>query len=169
FIEDRDIPGQWWTLFHSPQINSLIEQALQKNPSLQAAQASLRQAQENVYAEEGVLLPTADLNAQSARETISGASFGQPRSLGPFTIHTASVNVSYGIDLWGGERRQVESLQAQADYQRFQLEATYLTLTSNVVLAAVQEASLRAQINATQDIIQIEGDQLNVLRQQFEL
>jgi len=169
FIEDRDIPGQWWTLFHSPQINSLIEQALQKNPSLQAAQASLRQAQENVYAEEGVLLPTADLNAQSARETISGASFGQPRSLGPFTIHTASVNVSYGIDLWGGERRQVESLQAQADYQRFQLEATYLTLTSNVVLAAVQEASLRAQINATQDIIQIEGDQLDVLRHQFEL
>jgi len=169
FAEDTDIPGQWWTLFHSPQINSLIEQALQKNPSLQAAQASLRQAQENVYAEEGVLLPQADLNAQSAREQISGATFGQPRSLGPFTIHTASVNVSYGLDLWGGERRQVESLQAQADFQRFQLEAAYLTLTSNVVLAAVQEASLRAQINATQDIVQVESDQLQVLRQQFDL
>ena len=169
FIADRDIPGQWWTLFHSPQINSLIEQALEKNPSLQAAQASLRQAQENVYAEEGVLLPSADLNAQSTREQISGASFGAPRAIGPFSIHTASVNVSYPLDVWGGTRREVESLAAQADYQRFQLEAAYLTLTSNVVLAAVQEASLRAQISATQDIIQIESDQLEVLRQQFDL
>ncbi len=169
FIADRDIPGEWWTLFHSSQINSLIEQALQKNPSLQAAQASLRQAQENLYAEEGVLLPTADLNAQSAREQISGATFGAPRAIGPFSIHTASVSVSYALDLWGGERRQVESLAAQADYQRFQLEASYLTLTSNVVLAAVQEASLRAQISATQDILQVESDQLEVLRRQFEL
>jgi NodT family efflux transporter outer membrane factor (OMF) lipoprotein len=169
FISDSDIPGQWWVLFHSPQINSLIDQALEKNPSLQAAQASLRQAQENVYAEEGTLLPQADLNASSTRERVSGAALGAPRSLGPFTVHTASVNVSYGLDIWGGERRQVESLQAQADFQRFQLEASYLTLTSNVVLAAVQEASLRAQITATQDIAQLEADQLQVLRQQFEL
>ncbi len=169
FVAGRDIPGEWWILFRSPALNRLIDQALKANPSLQAAEASLRQAQENVYSEEGTLLPQLNLNENSTREQISGASFGQPRSLGPFSIHTASVSVSYALDLFGGERRQIESLQAQADYQRFQLEAAYLTLTSNVVLAAVQEASLRAQISATEDIIKFEEDQLTVLRQQFEL
>jgi NodT family efflux transporter outer membrane factor (OMF) lipoprotein len=169
FVNDQDIPGQWWTLFHSEELNRIINQAFKANPSLQAAQATLRQAQENVYAEQGVLLPQVDVNASSTREKISGATFGNKNSLGPFTIHTAQVSVSYGLDVFGGERRRIESLQAQAEYQRFQLEAAYLTLSSNVVLAAVQEASLRAQINATQDIIQAEGDQLRVLRQQFEL
>ncbi len=169
FLEGEDIPGQWWTLFHSPQLNSLIDQALKANPSLQAAQASLRQAQENVYAEQGALLPQVNANLSSTRQKSSGASFGNPNSIGPFTVHTASVSVSYGADVFGGEKRQIESLQAQADNQRFQLEATYLTLTSNVVVAAVQEASLRGEIAATQDIIQAESAQLDVLRQQFEL
>ncbi len=169
FVDDLDIPGQWWTLFHSPDLNTLIEQALRANPSLEAAQATLRQAQENVYAEEGALLPNADLSLSEAREKISGASFGSRGSFPPFQLHQAAINVSYGLDVFGGIRRQVESLQAQAEFQRFQLEATYLTLTSNVVLAAVQEASLRAQISATEDIIQAQSEQLNLLRQQFEL
>ncbi len=169
FVDGLDIPGQWWTLFHSPELNSLIERALKANPNLQAAQATLRQAQENAYAQEGALYPSVDLNASTTRETISGATFGSPRSVGPFWVHTASVSVGYGLDVFGGLRRQIESLQAQAENQRFQLEATYLSLTSNVVLAAVQEASLRAQIAATQDIIQLQSEQLQVLQQQFEL
>jgi NodT family efflux transporter outer membrane factor (OMF) lipoprotein len=169
-VDDMDIPGQWWTLFHSPELNKLIEQALRANPTLQAAQATLRQAQENVYAQQGALLPSADLDLSSAREKITGASFGATGfGLTPFTVHTAQVSVSYPLDVFGGIRRQVESFAAQAEFQQFQLEASYLTLTTNVVLAAVGEASLRGQIVATQDIIQIQSDQLKVLQQQFEL
>jgi NodT family efflux transporter outer membrane factor (OMF) lipoprotein len=169
FITDSDLPGEWWTLFHSPPLNSLITQALAANPNLQAAQAALRQAQENVYAQRGTLFPTVTGSAALTREKISGAGFGIPGLSSIFTLGTASVNVSYAVDVFGGVRRQLESVEAQRDAQRFQLEATYLTLTSNVVVAAVQEAGVRAQITATEDIIKYESEQLTVLRHQFDL
>jgi NodT family efflux transporter outer membrane factor (OMF) lipoprotein len=169
FVQSLDIPGQWWALFHSQPLNQLIEQALRNNPDLDAARAALRTANENVYAGQGGLFPTVGANGQAERERLSGASFGQPNLSGDLSLVTAGVNVSYAPDVFGGVHRQIEQLAAQADYQRFQLEASYLTLTSNVVVAAVQEASLRAQIVATEDIIQLEGDQLTVVQNQFDL
>ena len=169
FIEAADISGQWWTLFHSPPLDTLIEQAIRANPSLQSAEAALREAQENVYAEEGALFPTVSANLTPERTKITGASFGRPGSNATFSLVTASVNVSYAVDVWGGTRRQIESLQSQAEFEAFQLEAAYLALTSNVVNAAVQEASLRDQIAATQDIVDIESQELDVLQHQFEL
>jgi len=169
FVEGRDIPGQWWTLFHSEPLNQLIEEALKANPTLDAAQATLRQAQENVAAQRGVLFPQVNGNLSTTREKISGASFGNPKLNQLFTLTTGSVSVSYGIDIFGGARRELESTEAQAEYQRYELEAAYLTLTSNVVTAAIQEASLRAQIAATQEIIADEQQQLDVLQKQFQL
>jgi NodT family efflux transporter outer membrane factor (OMF) lipoprotein len=169
FIQGQDIPGQWWTLFHSKPLDALIEQALKANPSLQAAQAALRQARENVYAGQGALFPSVTANASATREKISGASFGLPGLSSAVGITSIGLNLSYTLDVFGGVRRQVESLEAREEYERFQLEATYLTLTSNVALAAVEEASLRAQIAATEDIIGYETQELKVLQSQFEL
>jgi NodT family efflux transporter outer membrane factor (OMF) lipoprotein len=169
FLADRDIPGDWWTLFRSRPLNQLIGQALKANPDLDAAQAALRQAQENVYAEQGALFPQASFAFQAEKQRFSGATFGQPNNTAVFGLVTPQVNISYAIDVWGGTRRQIESLQAQAEYQRFQLEATYLTLTSNVVVAAVQEASLRGQIAATQDIIRDQAQSLKLVRDRFNL
>ncbi|HEX4172365.1 MAG TPA: efflux transporter outer membrane subunit [Acetobacteraceae bacterium] len=169
FLADRDIPGDWWTLFRSPPLNGLIDQALKANPDLDAAQAALRQAQENVYAEQGALFPQASLSFQATKERFSGASFGQPNNHVTFGLITPTLNISYAPDVFGGTRRQIESLTAQAEYQRFQLEATYLTLTSNVVVAAVQEASLRGQIDATQDIIRDQAQSLKLVRDRFNL
>jgi NodT family efflux transporter outer membrane factor (OMF) lipoprotein len=169
FVEAEDIPGQWWTLFHSASLNALIGEALKANPDLEAAQAALRQAKENVYADQGSLFPTVTANGSATREKLSGASFGNPGFSPTLSVTTASLSVSYLLDVFGGVRRQVESAEAQADYQRFQLEATYLTLTANVVNAAVTLASLRDQIAATEDIINIERDQLKVVNQQFQL
>lgn len=169
FVPGGDLSGDWWTLFHSQPLNGLIDQALRGNPDLQAAQAALREANENAYAGQGALFPTLSGNAQAERERISGLAFGQPNLSDRFSLVTATVNVSYAPDVFGGVRRQIESLEAQAEYQRFQLEATYLTLTSNLVVAVVQEASLRGQIAATRDIIRLEAEQLNLVRQQFTL
>ncbi len=169
FVPAQDIPGEWWTLFRSEPLNHLIEQSLHANPDLDAAQAALRQAQENVRAEQGALFPTANLNFQAEKERISGASFGEPSLHATFGLVTPTLNISYAPDVFGGTRREIESLAAQAEYQRFQLEATYLTLTSNVVVAAVQEASLRGQIEATQDIIRDQAQSLNLVRQRFAL
>jgi NodT family efflux transporter outer membrane factor (OMF) lipoprotein len=170
-VQGLDIPGQWWTLFRSPALNALIEQALKANPSLEAAQAALRQAQENVYAQEGFFYPSVQASFSPSRQKNAIATIAPTLSSGEplFSLYTPQVSVSYTLDVWGGNRRQVESLQAQADALRFQLEATYLTLTSNVVAAAIQEASLRAQIAATNAVIRIEGEQLELLRAQNAL
>jgi len=165
----RDIPAEWWTVFHSHELNALIAEALHSNPSLQAAQASLWQAKENLYAQAGALLPTADAVSSATRQRFSPAEFGATGPASLFNLYQASINVSYVVDVFGGTRRQIEATAAAADYQRFELEATLLTLTANVVTAYVQAASLRDQIQATNDIIKIETDQLGVVRNQFNV
>ena len=170
FAEGTDIPAEWWSLFHSPALNRLVEQALKSNPTLTAAQASLRQAQENVYAAEGTLYPSVNAGLSATRQQTNGAQSGHPGTAGSlFTLYNASVSVSYSLDIFGVTRRTLESLEAQAEYQRFQLEAAYLTLTSNVVTTALQEASLRAQVAATREIVDVENQQLDMLQHQYSV
>ncbi|HEU5095584.1 MAG TPA: efflux transporter outer membrane subunit [Reyranella sp.] len=169
FDPGADIPGQWWELYRSPELNALIVEALKANPDLDAAQASLRQAYELLYAQQGTLFPTFSANGQGQQQKFNGATSGQPGLISVFGVTTGSLNVSYNPDIWGGARRSVEAQAAQAEFERFQLEATYLTLTSNVVVAAVNLASLRAQIAATEDIIRSQTDSLRVVQTQFDL
>ena len=169
FETGRDIPGEWWKVFHSMELDNLIAEALRANPGLQGAQAALWQAKENVYAAQGKLMPQLDANSSATREQFSPAEFGGAGAPFIFNLYQATINVSYTPDVFGGQRRAIEATSALADYQRFQLEATYLTLTANVVTAAVQEASLRGQIEATQDIIKAESDQLVVVQNQFNV
>ena len=177
----HDIAGQWWTLFHDPALNGLIDRALHQNPSLQAAQASLRQARELERAQAGLLFPAISaafgINHQKQSTALFGSGFGGGASgggfgggglTGPFDLYNATVSVSYGIDLWGGARRTVEQAAAQVDYQRNVLEATYLALTANIVAAAVVEASLAAQIGATQEVIAAEKNGLRVVQAQLD-
>lgn len=179
YVSGADIAADWWTLFRSPQLDSLITAALRNSPNLQAARDTLVEAEENLRAEQGSFLPSFSGAFQAERQQISSAalaSAGQTSTassasfaIPPFTLYDASVSVSYSPDVFGGVRRQVESLAAQADYQRFELEAAYLSLTANIVTAAVNEASLNAQIAATKRIIAIEQSQLDILRRQFVL
>jgi NodT family efflux transporter outer membrane factor (OMF) lipoprotein len=164
FVDGMDIPGQWWTLFQSAPLNALIERALANSPTLQAAQAALRQANETAAAQRGSYYPSVSGTVESQRQKASGAASGIPGfpSSYFYNLQTASVNVSYTLDAFGGTRRQVEALQAQAEYQQFALVASYLTLTSNIVTAAINEASLRAQISATDDIARLQQKQLDI-------
>jgi len=166
FVEGMDIPAQWWTLFNSPSLNAVIEEALKASPDLQSAQAALRAAQEQLSAQQGAFLPSVSASLAPTRQK-QPISAGQGAS--PFNLHTAQVSVSYTLDAFGGNRRQVEGLQAQAEQQKFLLEAAYLTLTSNVVEAAVQEAGLRAQIAATQEVLKVQEQLLALLQRQYAL
>lgn len=184
------IPSDWWTLFRSPQINSLIERAFQANPTIQSAQAALRQMQQNVIAQEGFFYPTIGIGYTPYREKLSGNNGGNalglqgngrniqtvsnpagPVFVGPvyYNYHVARLNIGYVPDVFGANRRQVESLQAQFNAQRFQLEATYITLASNVVAAALQEASLRSQIDVMQKIVRLSNENLEIMRKQLKL
>jgi NodT family efflux transporter outer membrane factor (OMF) lipoprotein len=166
----KDIPGLWWTLFRSQSLNALIEQGLKHSPDLQAAQAALIEAQENMIAKEGSLFPALDASVSDFRQKTAGALYGNPGGGGSlFTLYNASVKVSYTLDVFGSIRRQIEGLSAQADYQRFQLEASFLTLAANIVTTAIQEASLRDQISATEAMIAAQARQLDITKQQAEL
>ncbi len=169
FVQGRDIPQEWWALFKSPALNALIERSLNNNPSLQTAMATLRAANQAVYAQEGHFLPLVQANFNPTRQLTAGAiSPVLNTGANPFNLYTAQVLVSYTFDVWGLNRRTVESLKALADNQRFQVEAAYLTLTSNVAVAAITEASLRGQIEATNELISINTKMLDILRRQLD-
>jgi NodT family efflux transporter outer membrane factor (OMF) lipoprotein len=168
FAQGRDIPGDWWTLFRSEELSALVNEALRANPDLDAAQASLRQANETFYAQQAGLFPTLSANGSAQQTKATGATFGQAQTF-TFGVTSASLNVAYSPDIFGGVRRQVEAQAAQVEVQRFALEATYLTLSSNVVVAAVNLASLRGQIAVTEQVIRLETDAINLVQTQFRL
>ncbi|OGT47297.1 MAG: RND transporter [Gammaproteobacteria bacterium RIFCSPHIGHO2_12_FULL_41_20] len=170
FVVGATIQAQWWQLFHSPAINYLVQTGLANSPTLAAAQAALQQAQEALAEQIGnSLYPAFNAALSGQRQRFAGASFGGGVPSNIFSIYNASVNVSYTLDVFGGARRQIESLQAQVDYQQFQLIAAYLTLTSNIVTTAITIASLEAQIAATHKLIWAEEKQLVIMRNQLGL
>lgn len=170
-VAGREIPAEWWTLFHSEKLDGLIRQAIADNPTLAAAQATLRLSQESLRALYGsALFPAVNANASVTRQKISGASIGQPNTSFPaFTLYNASVSITYALDIFGGARRELEALRAQVDYAGFLLEGAYLTIAANIVTTAVKEASLRAQVNVTREIIAAEEKQLELVSRQFQL
>ena len=179
------ISAQWWTLFRSPALNKLIERSFAANPTIDAAVAALREAQESVYAQRGYFYPTVQVSYQAERTKLSGNTAtssapgiqGNGENITPlapaqpvtYNFHTAELTVGYVPDVFGANHRQVESLQAQSDAARYQLDAAYVTLASNVVAAAIQEASTRAQIAAVQVIIHSNRRALEILRRQRRL
>jgi NodT family efflux transporter outer membrane factor (OMF) lipoprotein len=170
FVAERDIPARWWELFHSEPLNDLVKASLKQNPDVDAAQAALRGAMENVYAQQGFFYPSVDAGFTPTRQKVANT-LASPASSGAtyYNLYTAQVSVSYTADVFGANRRQVESLKAQAESQCFQLEATYLTLSSNVVSAAIQEAGLRGQIDATKEIIASQTKLMDMFHRQYQL
>ncbi len=172
FVSGADIPAEWWKLFHSKALNRLVEQALANNPTLEAAQAGLRVAQQNVLAQKGTLYPTLNATPQIQGARAPGLDLQSPlqnQNQFLYSLYTPQAVVAYNPDVFGADRRQIESLEATTENQRFQLEAAYLTLTANVVAAAIQEASLRAQIDATKRVIQAQTEVLGLYNKQLSL
>jgi NodT family efflux transporter outer membrane factor (OMF) lipoprotein len=168
FAEGSNIPGDWWTLFHSKPLNDLIEQSLKNNPDLKAAQAALSVARENFLAQRGSYYPSIEGSFSASRQKQSGALAPTPNSNAfQYNLFTPQVSVSYVPDVFGLNRRTVESMKAQEEGVRFQLIATYTTLTANVVVTAIQEGSVQTQIDATRELIGINSNMVQILSYQF--
>ncbi|MBV8909841.1 MAG: efflux transporter outer membrane subunit [Gammaproteobacteria bacterium] len=168
FVGGLDLPGQWWTLFQSPKLTALVARSLEANPNLSAAQAALRQADLLYKAQRAALLPAVQgsFDAQRARNaagTIANPT-NLPQSNPYYTLYTAQLSLSYMPDVFGGRRRSLEAARAQVEATRWQLAATYVTLSSNVVAAAIQEASLRGQIDATRRLLELQQQLTEVVR-----
>ena len=170
FAADAEVPGAWWTVFGSTSLDRLVDQALQNSPTVAAAEAALRVAQELAAAQRGAWLPSVDASYTPLRAR-SPDVLSAPLNSGAsvYSLHTASVNVGYAVDVFGGTRRAIESQDAQADAQRWQLRAARLALAGNVVAAVLQEASLREQLGATQRLSAIAERQWSLLQAQRRL
>ncbi|MBN8989824.1 MAG: efflux transporter outer membrane subunit [Rhizobiales bacterium] len=169
-----EIPPQWWELFRSAKLDQLVQDGIAHNPDLSAAEAAVRVARANALAQRGTLFPLVSVSLDATRQRIPVETVIDPdtgeATTGPsrYSVVTRQVSVSFVPDVWGGTRRQIESADAEAESQAFQREGVYLTLASNIALAAVEEARLRGQIAATNRIIALQLDLLRILRRQHE-
>lgn len=168
-LADR-VDARWWTMFGSAQLNAWVDQALAHNLQLEQTKARLRQAQEDLNAQTGATqYPQVDLTAGAQRQQVNLAAFGISNvpNPPPFTLYNASVSVSYTFDLFGANQRQLEALGAAVDYQAFELEAARLSLAGNVVTAAIRQATLRAQIATTQQLLAAQQQQLDIMQARY--
>jgi NodT family efflux transporter outer membrane factor (OMF) lipoprotein len=170
FVTGTNVPADWWTLFKSKDLDRVVEQALQKNPTLKSADAALRAAQFTAKSATGVYFPSVGLGLGGTRQQVPPAFYGQSAGEpSQYNLYNATANVSYKLDLFGGSRRFVEGAKAQAEYQQFQLEAAYLSLTTNVVNAAIRDAAQKEQLDATKAILISQQNLAKVIDQQFEI
>jgi NodT family efflux transporter outer membrane factor (OMF) lipoprotein len=168
FETGSDIPADWWTLFHSPQLNSLIAQALAHNPDLKAAQAAILVAHENTRAQHGAYLPQVSASPGITYQRDPSATLAPvpANNASLYTLITPSVSVSYTPDVFGLNKRTVEGLAAQERATRYQMIATDITLSANVAAAAITKASLEDQIATTNDLIGLNRQILSLLQYQ---
>jgi NodT family efflux transporter outer membrane factor (OMF) lipoprotein len=168
FVPGGDLAGDWWTLFHSQALNDLIELSLTNNPDLKAAQAALTVARENVLVQRGVYYPSVAASFSASRQKQSDLISPTPNaSIFQYNLFTPQVSVSYSPDVFGLNRRTVESVKAQEQNVRFQMIAAYTTLTANVVVTAIQAAAVQAQIDATRQLVVLNSNMVEILRYQY--
>lgn len=161
FVAGGNVTPDWWRLFDSPELDSAMRAALARNPTLQGAQASLRESEENLRAGYGVFYPQIDIGLSATRQRASPLRQFVPIR-GPFNVFTLGATVTYLLDLSGAQRRTVESLGATRDYQRYQLSATWLTLSGNLFNAFVARAAYAAQIRATRELVDRLAEQRDI-------
>jgi NodT family efflux transporter outer membrane factor (OMF) lipoprotein len=168
FEYGAEIAADWWHLFRSPKLDAMIKEAVNQSPTLQSAQARLRQNQELLRAGYGTFFPQVNASFAATRQKFSPTQFGSVQPGSTFNLYTPMATISYLLDVFGGQRRTVESLAAQVDYQRYTAQATYLTLLGNVVNTAVAQAAYRAQIEATEQLIAFQKEQVRITETQFK-
>jgi NodT family efflux transporter outer membrane factor (OMF) lipoprotein len=162
FDQNAKLPADWWRLFNSPKVDAVVHEALSNNPGLQATQASLRQSQDLLRSGYGIFYPQADAEFDATRQRFSTLKFGQNSQPSLFNLFTLSASASYALDVFGGERRAVEGLAAQVDLQRNTERAAYLTLSANIANAMIAQAAYRAEIEATEQLIDLQKRQVQL-------
>lgn len=193
-VAGGDVPQRWWETFRSKKLDRLIQASISRNPTLQAAEAAIKSSYYVAEAQKGQFLPQAGLNSNDSvflqsnnrsygaiNQSVFNQSFPYPGNVlsgiavpnmptntpnAVYSLFLKQLTVAYTLDVWGQNRRAVEALEAQTDAQRHQYEAAYLALTTNVVVAAVQEATLRAQLEAVEKVVKIERELLDLFQKQ---
>ncbi|MDR3472359.1 MAG: efflux transporter outer membrane subunit [Devosia sp.] len=158
----------WWRLFGSPALNDLVAAGLKASPTLVSARQTLQESQDQARAGAGVFFPSLNGSFAATREHSTPALLGEYGSGSTFSIYTLTGDINYAIDLFGGERRNVEALNAAADQQRHAVGAAYLLLTGNIVDAAIARAGYADEFEALSDIVRLDSDQRDILKAEYK-
>jgi NodT family efflux transporter outer membrane factor (OMF) lipoprotein len=167
FTPGAQVAADWWRLFSSTRLDSIVNEALVGNPGLEAAQASLRQSENTLRSGYGIFFPDVEAGAAATRQRFSPEKLGETAPSSVFNLFTLSASVSYAFDVFGGERRLLESLRTQVDLQRATEQATYITLIANIVNTVVAKAAYRAEIDATHQLIELQRQQVELAEVQY--
>ena len=166
FAAGGAVNARWWQQFDSPQLDALVEAALARNPGLEAARASLAASELALRSGYGIFYPGIAADAGATRERSTPLRFGQSGSASVFNLFSLSASIDYALDAFGGQRRLIEQLRAQADLQRASAAAAYLTLTSNLVQTAITAAAYRAELEATTELVDLVRSQVEIAQVQ---
>lgn len=167
FTPGEKVAADWWRIFQSIGLDSIVGEALAANPGLEAAQASLRESEDTLRSGYGIFYPDIEAGASATRQRYSPQKLGQSAPSSLFNLFTLSASASYALDVFGGERRLLEALRAQVDLQRATEQATYITLVANIVNTVVAKAAYRAEIDATDRLIDLQRQQVKLAEVQF--
>jgi len=168
FIPGWKVTDAWWQAFRSEKLNAIVAESLKRNPGLEAAKESLHAAQDNLRSGYGVFFPQVGTNFGATRQKFSPLKFGENVPASLFNLFSLSGTIGYTLDVFGGNRRMVESLGAERDIQAANERAAYVTLASNVVNAVIARAAYQEEIKATRELIEIEKQQVALSKVQFE-
>jgi NodT family efflux transporter outer membrane factor (OMF) lipoprotein len=160
--------ANWWNLFDSKQLDAVVAEGLANNPSIEAAQASLRQSNDNLQAGYGIFYPQINAGLGASRQRNSPANIGSSAPSSVFNLVTLSASISYPLDIFGGERRAIENLQSQVDLQRSYVLGTYLALSGNIVNTTIARAAYQEEIKYTEQLIALQKEQIAITERQVE-
>ncbi len=168
-VSGKAIPAAWWEVFHSPSLDNMVRQAIVASPTLEAARATLAQAQQTVLEARATYYPWLDFAAAAERQQGPAFVLGilPSGNLPVFNLYTLGPTVSFSPDVFGGTRRQVEQQAALAQNKAFELGAAQLTITGSVVTQALTIASTRLQIRAVRHIVADDEKNLTLVEQKF--
>jgi NodT family efflux transporter outer membrane factor (OMF) lipoprotein len=145
-----------------------MAEAIANNPGLEAAQASLRGSEDNLRSGYGIFYPQINADAAATRQRYSPLKVGENLPGSVFNLFTLSATVSYALDVFGGQRRMIEGLGAERDVARATAQATFLTLSANIVNTVIAKAAYQAEIEATQQLIELQGEQVKLAEVQAQ-
>jgi NodT family efflux transporter outer membrane factor (OMF) lipoprotein len=167
--------AQWWTTLGDPLLDELEQRALAASPTIEIAQARIKQARASLREERANALPTANASALYLHADIPGTSLGQSesdngeRSSGggstALNLYNLGFDASWEVDLFGGKRRNTEAARATLGAAEANLADTQVTLTADVAQAYVNYRDRQQRIALGEEVIAKQRQMLALTQQ----
>jgi NodT family efflux transporter outer membrane factor (OMF) lipoprotein len=166
--------SEWWTSFHDPELDSLVEQAAQSNLDLRVAEARLRQARAVREMSAANLWPSVDASGSAARakqsqnQPLLGAQQLPPNFPFEYNVYKAGFDASWEIDLFGGKRRAREAAAAEWEGAIEARNGTMVSLLAEVARNYVELRGGQLRLEIARRNLKLQEEALELIRARFQ-